>query len=250
MLTFNRAFRAWLVRLGFAASKILDAFRQRVIHRNERISPTPFGGRIATVTPMSASSPTARRGDRLPICVYLASRHGDHVGYTEQTRRLGAALGAAGCDLVYGGGSVGLMGEVADAVLAAGGSVTGVITEHLYALEVGHTELSELVVVPDMPTRKKEMFDRSEGFIVAPGGVGTMEELFEVWCWAALGLHPKALAMLNTDGYYDHLLAFMQRSVDDGLMSGSTLDLLVVDDDPERLVARVVAAAEGESTAA
>lgn len=199
------------------------------------------------------TSPSPRdglAGERLPICVYLASRHGTSPIYTDDTRRLGAALAAAGCDLVYGGGSVGLMGEVANAVLAGGGAVTGVITEHLYGLEVGHQELTELVVVPDMPTRKKAMFDRAEGFIIAPGGVGTMEELFEVWCWAALGLHPKTLGLLNTAGYYDQLLGFMQRSVDDGLMSASTLDLLVVDDDPTRLVDRVVAATRRERTPA
>jgi len=187
---------------------------------------------------------------RIPICVYLASRHGADSAYTESTRRLGAALAVAGCDLVYGGGSVGLMGEVADAVLAAGGAVTGVITEHLFELEVGHAEVTELIVVPDMPTRKKEMFDRARGFVVAPGGVGTMEELFEVWCWAALGLHPKALGMLNTNGYFDHLLAFMQRAVADGLMSQATLDLLIVEEDPVHLVQRIVTAARRESTAA
>jgi uncharacterized protein (TIGR00730 family) len=178
--------------------------------------------------------------------VYLASRHGTDPEYTTATRRLGTALADAGCDLVYGGGSVGLMGEVADAVLAGGGAVTGVITDHLFGLEVGHQTVTELIVVPDMPTRKKEMFDRAEGFVIAPGGVGTMEELFEVWCWAALGLHPKALGLLNTSGYYDHLLAFMQRSVDDGLLSKRTLDLLIVDDDPERLVTRLTSAIRSE----
>lgn len=187
---------------------------------------------------------------RLPICVYLASRHGSVPEYTTATRALGTALAESECDLVYGGGSVGLMGEIADAVLAGGGAVTGVITEHLYNLEVGHQAVTELIVVPDMPTRKKAMFDRAEGFIIAPGGVGTMEELFEVWCWAALGLHPKTLGLLNTDGYYDHLLAFMQRSVDDQLMSPATLDLLVVDDDPSRLVQRVVEATRAPANAA
>ncbi|HQF93524.1 MAG TPA: TIGR00730 family Rossman fold protein [Microthrixaceae bacterium] len=200
---------------------------------------------------MTSPIPAAATADsRLPICVYLASRHGANPSYTEETRRLGAALAAAGCDLVYGGGSVGLMGEVADAVLAGGGAVTGVITEHLYNLEVGHQQVTELIVVPDMPTRKRAMFERAEGFVIAPGGVGTMEELFEVWCWAALGLHPKTLGMLNCDGYYDHLLAFMQRSVDDGLMSQHTLDLLVVDDDPDRLVERIVAGSRRETSAA
>ena len=122
------------------------------------------------MTSSSGESP----GTRLPVCVYLASRHGTKAVYTDDTRRLGNALAVAGCDLVYGGGSVGLMGEVANAVIDAGGSVTGVITEHLFNLEVGHSAVTELIVVPDMPTRKKAMFDRAEAFIVAPGGVGTM----------------------------------------------------------------------------
>ena len=199
---------------------------------------------------MTSPSRDFAPGARLPLCVYLASRHGTNPAYTEATRRLGVAMAAGGCDLVYGGGSVGLMGEVADAVLAGGGAVTGVITEHLFNLEVGHQTVTELIVVPDMPTRKKAMFDRAEGFLIAPGGVGTMEELFEVWCWAALGLHPKTLGLLNTEGYYDGLLTFMQRSVADGLTSARTLDLLIVDDDPERLVDRVVTATRRETTAA
>ncbi|HNI34934.1 MAG TPA: TIGR00730 family Rossman fold protein [Microthrixaceae bacterium] len=197
----------------------------------------------STLSPGDAS-------DRLALCVYLASRHGIRPDFAVDARRLGAALTAADCDLVYGGGSVGLMGEVADAVIAGGGSVTGVITEHLLGLEVGHRSVTNLIVVPDMPTRKKAMFDRADGFVIAPGGVGTMEELFEVWCWAALGLHPKALGVLNTAGYYDLLIGFMQRSVDDGLTSQHTLDLLIVDDDPERLVTRVVAASRSETRAA
>lgn len=188
--------------------------------------------------------------ERLPVCVYLASRHGTRPQYTEATRALGGALADAGCDLVYGGGSVGLMGELANAVLTGGGVVTGVITQHLFDKEVGHRDVTDLIVVPDMPTRKKEMFDRSEAFVVLPGGVGTMEELFEVWCWAALGLHPKVLGLLNTDGYYDDLLSFVQRSVDDDLMSASTLDLLIVDDDPVSLVRRVVHATGAQGRAA
>jgi len=197
----------------------------------------------STLSPGDAS-------ERLALCVYLASRHGVRPDFAVDARRLGAALTAADCDLVYGGGSVGLMGEVADAVIAGGGSVTGVITEHLLGLEVGHRSVTNLIVVPDMPTRKKAMFDRADGFVIAPGGVGTMEELFEVWCWAALGLHPKALGVLNTAGYYDLLIGFMQRSVDDGLTSQHTLDLLIVDDDPERLVARVAQASRSDTRAA
>lgn len=179
------------------------------------------------------------RADRIKLCAYLASRHGADPAFTDAARETGRAIVAAGCDLVYGGGSVGLMGEIADSVLDAGGSVTGIITEHLHQLEVAHTAVTELVVVPDMPTRKKEMFDRADGFVILPGGVGTMEELFEVWCWAALGLHPKALGLLNVNGYYDGLLEFMGRAVADGVMGQRVLDLLHVDTDPQRLVERV-----------
>ena len=138
--------------------------------------------------------------------------------------------------MVYGGGHVGLMGEVADEALAGGRAVTGVITEHLLALEVGHTAVTELIVVPDMPSRKQAMFERADAFVILPGGLGTMEELFEVWCWAALGLHPKALGLLNVEGYYDQLLAFMQRGVDDGLLAAGHLGLVRVSDDPSELL--------------
>lgn len=194
---------------------------------------------------MSVPQPT----ERLPICVYMASRHGNRIPYTTAARRLAGALADHGCDLVYGGGSVGLMGEVATTVLDAGGAVTGVITQHLYDLEVAHSRVTELIVVPDMQTRKRAMFDRSEAFIVLPGGVGTMEELFEVWCWASLGLHPKVLGLLNVDGYYDHLCAFMQRSVDDGLTNQATIDLLIVDDDPVSLVEQVLDRIDPEAAA-
>lgn len=187
---------------------------------------------------MTSSDPTTR----VQLCAYLASRHGGDPAYTELARATGRAIANAGGDLVYGGGSVGLMGEIAHATLEAGGNVVGIITEHLYSLEVARQDITELIVVPDMPTRKREMFERAEGFLILPGGVGTMEELFEVWCWAALGLHPKALGLLNVNGFYDGLLSFMHRAVDDGLMGAGTLELLMVDDDPERLVRRVLTA--------
>jgi uncharacterized protein (TIGR00730 family) len=162
------------------------------------------------------------------ICVYCASSHGARPAYAEAARSLGREIGARGFDLVYGGGHVGLMGEVADEVLAAGRNVTGVITSHLYALEVGHTALTELVVVDDMSTRKRAMFERADAFAILPGGLGTMEELFEVWCWAALGLHPKSLGVLDVDGYFEDLLRFMRRAVDDGLLGAEHFALLRV----------------------
>ena len=174
--------------------------------------------------------------ERPAVCVYCGSRNGTDPAYADAAARLGRVMGERRLDLVYGGGHVGLMGVIADAVNATGGRVTGVITEHLLDREVGHRSIDELIVVPDMPTRKREMFDRADAFVVLPGGVGTMEELFEVWCWASLGLHPKRLGLLNVSGYYDSLLGFMQRAVDDGMFDRSSLDLAHVAKDPEELL--------------
>ena len=170
------------------------------------------------------------------ICVYCASSHGSRPAYTVAARELGNEIARRGFDMVYGGGHVGLMGEVADAALAGGRNVTGVITEFLHDLEVGHTAVTELIVVADMATRKREMFERADAFVILPGGLGTMEELFEVWCWAALGLHPKALGLLDVEGYFDDLLSFMQRGVDDGLLGAEHLDLLRVADSAAALL--------------
>ena len=162
------------------------------------------------------------------VCVYCASRHGVKESYTVAAQELGAALAANGWDLVYGGGSVGLMGEVADAALAGGSHVTGVITTHLLGLEVGHDAVSELVVVADMAERKREMFERSEAFVILPGGIGTLEELFEVWCWSSLGLHAKPLVVVNVDGYFDHLIDFLRHSIEVGLFTDRGLDLSTI----------------------
>ena len=148
-------------------------------------------------------------------------------------RELGRSLAIAGYDLVYGGGHVGLMGEVADAALAAGADVTGVITEHLVEREVMHVGVTDLVIVPDMQSRKREMFDRADAFVALPGGVGTMEELFEVLCWWYLGLHPKPVGILNVDGFYDGLLTYLTRATDEGFIGE---ELLVVESTVPRLL--------------
>ena len=169
------------------------------------------------------------------LCVYCGSSHGSRPSYTAAARELGEALALAGYDLVYGGGHVGLMGEVADAALAAGAEVTGVITEHLVEREVMHVGVTDLVIVPDMQARKREMFDRADAFVALPGGVGTMEELFEVLCWWYLGLHPKPVGILNVDGFYDGLLAYLTRATDEGFI-GEEL-LVVASAVPELLAA-------------
>ena len=181
----------------------------------------------------------------LTICVYCGSRHGVRPAYAAAARALGEAIGQRGWSLVYGGGKVGLMGTVADATLAAGGRVVGVIPESLKNLEVGHTGLQELHVVPTMHVRKQMMAERADLFIALPGGIGTLEELYEVWTWRQLSYHDKPFGLLNVEGYYDALLRFMQHSVDEGFLSASQHANLRVEADPIRLLQALAAEARG-----
>lgn len=170
------------------------------------------------------------------ICVYCGARHGQKAAYTEAARALGTAIGVRGWQLVYGGGKVGLMGEVADATLAAGGRVVGVIPESLKRAEVGHGGLTELHVVPTMHVRKQMMAQRADAFIALPGGIGTLEELFEAWTWRQLGYHDQPIGLLNIDGYYDDLLRFMQHTVAQGFLSEAQNQVLTVQTGPEALL--------------
>lgn len=179
-------------------------------------------------------------GATLRVCVYCASHVGGNVIYADTAREVGRELARRGADLVYGGGQVGLMGILADEMIAGGRSVVGVITEHLMKPEVAYAGLGELVVVADMPERKREMFDRADAFLTLPGGVGTMEEMFEVLCWSYLGLHPKPMGLLNVGGYYDDLIAFLDRSVGEGLCKPRVRDLLVVGEDVDDVLDRML----------
>jgi uncharacterized protein (TIGR00730 family) len=170
------------------------------------------------------------------VCVYCGSRHGIQGAYTEAARALGTAIGERGWQLVYGGGQVGLMGEVADATLAAGGRVIGVIPESLKKLEVGHLGLTELHVVPNMHVRKQMMAEHADIFIALPGGIGTLEELYEVWTWRQLGYHDKPIGVLNINGFYDLLLAFMQNTVSQGFLSAQQNAVVQVSADPIALL--------------
>jgi uncharacterized protein (TIGR00730 family) len=161
---------------------------------------------------------------------------GADPAYAESARALGRALADRGVDLVFGGGHVGLMGLVADGALAGGRHVIGVITEQLVDKEIAHRGVDELVVVPDMPGRKRAMYDAADAFMTLPGGVGTVEEFFEVLCWGYLGLHPKPMGLLNVNGYYDPLIEFLDRSVDAGLTRARARELLVVGRDPTALL--------------
>lgn len=175
------------------------------------------------------------------ICVYCGSSDGARPEYRQAAEALGLAMLEKNIDLVYGGASVGLMGTVADTVLNGGGKVTGIIPKHLVNREISHQGLTELVVVDSMHERKSMMADLSDGFIALPGGIGTMEELFEVMTWSQLGFHKKPYGLLNVLGYYDHLNAFMQYGVNQGFIRNSTQGKLIVKDDPIDLLELFVA---------
>ena len=158
------------------------------------------------------------------LCVYCGSQSGRHPVYIETARAFGRELAQRGITLVYGGGKVGLMGTAADAALAAGGKVIGVIPRQLVEREVAHAGLSELVVVDTMHQRKTRMFELSDAFVALPGGFGTMDEMFEMLTWAQLGLHRYPCAFLDTQGYYDHLRRMMDHMVAEGFVSHARRD--------------------------
>ena len=170
------------------------------------------------------------------VCVYCGSRPGVRPAYRALAEALGAAIGQRGWQLVYGGGRAGLMGLVADATLAAGGRVVGVIPDSLMRLEVGHTGLSELHVVQTMHQRKQMMAERSDAFIAMPGGIGTFEELFEVWTWRHLGYHDRPLGLLDTAGFWAPMLSFLQHAVREGFMGADQMAMLHTDTDSGQLL--------------
>jgi len=172
------------------------------------------------------------------ICVFTGSSRGARAEYSDTARRLARQLVERGYGLVYGGGNVGLMGVIADAVLERGGHVTGVIPDALVSHEVAHRDLSDLRVVQSMHERKAMMADLSEAFIAMPGGIGTMEEFFEVLSWVQLGLHDKSCGLLNIGGYYDHLIRFMNHAVDQEFLKPKHRGLLIIEDNSATLLDR------------
>jgi uncharacterized protein (TIGR00730 family) len=170
--------------------------------------------------------------------------------HDEAARAVGTGLARRGWNLVYGGGRVGLMGAVADAARAGGAWVTGVIPESLMQREVGHPGLNELHVVPSMHVRKQMMAARADAFVALPGGLGTFEELFEIWTWRQLGYHQRPIALLNVAGYYDPLLAFLQDTVREGFVTAAQASMLIVERKPEPLLDRLAAALGGAGHAA
>lgn len=170
------------------------------------------------------------------ICVYCGSSTGFDPVYKSAAVELGTFLAAENIGLVYGGGNIGLMGALADAMLAAGGEVTGIIPHHLIAMEVGHRQLTSLIAVDSMHARKHQMADLSDGFIALPGGIGTAEELLEVFTWLQLGIHAKPVGLLNVNGYFDHLLQFLAHMEQSGFLKRAHREMLIVDQSPVRLL--------------
>lgn len=172
------------------------------------------------------------------VCVYCGSSFGTDPVYLDATRELARTFAERGIRVVYGGASVGLMGALADATLEAGGDVVGVIPQQLVDREIAHQGLTELHVVQTMHQRKALMAELSDAFVALPGGIGTLEELIEIWTWSQLRLHSKPLAVLNVDGYYDRLAAFLDHSVAQGFQHPSERAKLVMAADPGELLAR------------
>jgi uncharacterized protein (TIGR00730 family) len=172
------------------------------------------------------------------ICVYCGSSTGSRDSYVAAANDLARALVERNIQLVYGGASIGVMGALADRVLALGGRVVGVIPKALAVKEVAHPNLSELYVTETMHERKTKMADLADGFIALPGGIGTLEELFEIWTWAQLGFHYKPCGLLNVLGYYDGLLGFLKHIADEGFVKDEHRSLLMVADHADDLLDR------------
>ena len=175
------------------------------------------------------------------VCVYAGSNPGSHPDYADAARALATTLAERGIGLVYGGGRVGLMGVLADTILEAGGEAIGVMPQSLIDREIGHRGLTELKVVDSMHERKAQMARLSDAFVAVPGGIGTLEELIEVYTWSQLGIHHKACGVLNVRGYYDHLAAFLDHAVSQGFLRPQHRAVLSVAGEPAELLDRLAA---------
>ena len=173
------------------------------------------------------------------IAVYCGSKKGKHPDYIKAAEQTGKVLLDKGIGMVYGGGHVGIMGVIANAVLAGEGEAIGVIPQKLVDFEVAHQGLTDLFVVKDMHQRKSMMIELSDAFLTLPGGIGTMEELFEVFTWQNIGYHNKPCGLLNVNHYYDPLLEMIDKMVDQGFLNASQQERLLVDTDPLRLVEKM-----------
>ena len=174
------------------------------------------------------------------LCVYCGSSMGHGSHFREAAAAFGERMAREGIGLVFGGGHIGLMGALADAVLAAGGTAIGVIPQALVDCELAHQNLTELHIVGSMHERKALMAELSDGFVALPGGAGTLDEMFEQWTWAQLGIHAKPCGFLNVGGYFDPLRAMVKRMVTEGFLGSDDAGIVRFDDDPEALVGWIV----------
>lgn len=170
---------------------------------------------------------------REKVCVFCGSSFGKNKKFSEAAKELGKVIAKNNCDLVYGGGNIGLMGTVADSVLENGGKVYGVIPEFLERLEVSHKELSELIVTDSMHSRKNTMYELADYFIVLPGGLGTIEEMTEVLTWSQLSIHHKACALINIDGFFNNYLKFLDGCVKENFFRKEHFGLLIIEKEPK-----------------
>jgi uncharacterized protein (TIGR00730 family) len=170
------------------------------------------------------------------ICVFCGTNPGSRPIYGSAARELGRALAEQDIELVYGGASVGIMGELADSVQEHGGHVTGIIPQQLMEKEAAHTGIRNLIVVASMHQRKSQMADMSDGFIALPGGIGTLEGFLEVLTWGQLGIHAKPAAILNVEGYFDQLTGFLDHAVQEGFLTDTHRHAIIVESRPDRLL--------------
>jgi len=173
------------------------------------------------------------------LCVFCGTNAGARPEYGAAARQLGTLLAAENIELVYGGASVGIMGELADAVQEGGGHVTGIIPQQLIQKEAAHRGIPDLIVVASMHQRKSQMADLSDGFIAMPGGIGTLEGFLEIVTWGQLGIHAKPCGMLNTAGYFDALTAFLDHAVQEGFLTEAHRETIMVESDPQTLLERM-----------
>ena len=170
------------------------------------------------------------------ICVYCGSSRGEDSVYAKAAEALGREIACNNNTLVYGGAKIGLMGILADTVLAQGGNVIGVMPNNLADLEIAHDGLSELFLCPDMHARKKKMSELSDGFIAMPGGLGTLDEFFEIWTWAQLGIHSKPIGIFNVDSYFDPMIFFIEKAISAGFIKPGHTSSLIIEDQAKNLV--------------
>jgi uncharacterized protein (TIGR00730 family) len=175
------------------------------------------------------------------LCVFCGSNPGASPNYIEAARQIAKALVTRGLELVYGGGSIGVMGALADSVIEQGGKVIGIIPRPLWDREVGHGGLTELRLVKTIHERKALMTELADGFIALPGGIGTLEEFFEIWTWAQLGIHTKPCGLLNVSGYFDSLLAFLEHAVSEKFILDRHREMVLVEANVETLLERLMA---------